>query len=149
MNLRSQRLTELFTTNISHGMQRQAVVQFMVIKQILSDTIHDQMEQLMLFMQEQCHRQIPNLLLRVLGRRDEIHSLEMAEIHIISLNVDIEQFANIFLLLVTIQIPSLELLPNIRQLLIDALLLEFSRASIAQIRNELNQPSHGRHDQNS
>lgn len=147
MNLRTQRLTELFASNISYGMQRQAVVQFMVIKQILSDTVHDQVEQLMLFMQEQGNRQITNLLLGILGGRDEIHSLEVAEIHIIALDVNVEQLADIFLLLVSIEIASLELLPNIGQLLIDALLLEFSGACIAQISDELDQTSHGRHDE--
>lgn len=137
MNIRSQSLTHLPPTNISNSMQRQAIIQLIIIQQVLPNTINNQMQQLMLLMQKQRNGQIPNLLFRILGTRNQIHSLKMSEIHIISLDIDIEQLANVFLLLVPVQTATLELLSNVGQFLVHPFFLKFSRACIAQVRNEL------------
>ena len=50
--------------------------------------------------------------------------------------------ANVFLLVITAQVAILELLTNVGQLLVDALLLEFPSSSVSQIGNELDQAAH-------
>ena len=50
--------------------------------------------------------------------------------------------ANIFLLVISAQVAVLELLPNVGQLLVDALLFEFPSSSISQVGNELDQAAH-------
>lgn len=146
MDFSPQRLAKLATSNVSHCMQRQAVIQLIMIQQILANTIDDQMEQLMLLMQKQGDGEIPDLLLGVFGRGDEINSLEVTKVDIVALDVDVEQLANVFLFLVAIQAAALELLPDVGQFLIHALLLQFAGARIAQVRDELDQSSHRRHD---
>src|ERR1700733_2689014 len=69
----------------------------------------------------------------------------MSKIDVVALNVYVEQFANILLLLVSIELLAFELLSYVGQLLVNALLLELSSSSIPQIRNELDEPSHGAH----
>lgn len=137
MDLSSQRLAKLPTTDISHGMQRQAVVQLIMIQQILADTIHDQVEQFMLLVQKQSHGEIADLLLGVFGRRNEIDGFKVTKIDIIALNVDVKQLAYVFLLLIAVQTTGLELLADVGQLLIHALLLQLSGPRIAQVRDEL------------
>jgi len=145
VNFARQRLSKLSTADVGHRMQCQAVVQLIMIQQVFPNTVDDQVKQLVLFVQEQGNSQIPNLLFGVFIRRDEIDSLEVTKVDIVSLDVNVEELAHIFLLLVPVEISRLELLSNIGQLLIHSLLLQFSGASIAQIRNELHQSSHRRH----
>ena len=52
MNIIRQRLAHLPPTNISHRMQRQAIIQLIMIQQVLPNTVHHQMQQLVLLMQE-------------------------------------------------------------------------------------------------
>ena len=130
MYIPTQRLAHLPTPHIRDRMQRQTIEQLIMIEQILAYTVHNQMQQLMLFMQKQRHSQVPNLLLGVLIRRDQIDRLEMAEIDIPAQDVDIQQLADVFLPVVAIEIALLELLPDVRQLLVDPLLFELSRARV-------------------
>lgn len=90
MDLISQSLTHLLTTDIGNRMQRQTIIQLIIIQQILPNTINNQMQQFVLLVQEQRNGQVPNLLLGILGGRDEIDGLEMAEINIIPLDIDVE-----------------------------------------------------------
>lgn len=64
----------------------------------------------MLLVQEECDCKISNLLLRVLGGRDEVHSFEVTKVDIPPQYVDVEKFANVFLLLVAVQASISELL---------------------------------------
>jgi hypothetical protein len=116
-----------------------------VIEEVLSYTVDDQMEEVMLLVEEQGDGEVTDLLFRVLRCRDQIDSFEVSKIDVIALNVYVEQFANIFLLLVSIELLTFELLPYVGQLLVNALLLELSSSSIPQVRNELDEPSHGAH----
>src|ERR1700743_2833429 len=101
------------------------------------------MEEVMLLVEEQGDCEVADLLFRVFRRGDQIDSFELAEIDVVALNVYVEQFSNILLLLVSIKLLAFELLPYVGQLLVNALLLEFSSSSIPQIRNELDEPSPG------
>lgn len=125
-----QCLSEFPATHISHRMQRQTIVQLIMIQHVLPNTVNDKMEELMLLVQEQGHGQVPDLFLGVFVRRDEIDGLEVAEVDVVALNVDIEQFAHVFLLLVAVQAAGLELLSDVGQLLIHTLLLQFSGPGI-------------------
>jgi hypothetical protein len=98
-----------------------------------------------LLVQEQGDGEVSNLLLRVLGGRDEVDRFEMSEIDVPPENVDVQQLADVFLLLVAVEPAVPELLPYVGQFLVDALLLEFAGAGIPQVGNERDQPSHGGH----
>jgi hypothetical protein len=63
-------------------MQGQTVEKFVVVEEVLPDAVDDQMKQLMLLVEEQGHGEVPDLLLGVLVRRDEIDCLEMAEVDV-------------------------------------------------------------------
>ena len=99
----------------------------------------------MLLVEEQGDSKIADLLFRILCRGDQVDSFEVSKIDVIALNVYVEQFANIFLLLVSIELLAFELLPYVGQLLVNALLLELSSSRIPQVCNELDEPSHGAH----
>lgn len=77
----------------------------------------------MLFVQEEGNSQVPDLLLTILIRTDQIHSLKVSEVDIPSQYVDVQQLAHVFLLMVSVQISILELLPDVRELFVDPLLL--------------------------
>jgi len=71
------------------------------------------MQELMLLMQKQRYSQIANLLLRVFIRTDQIDGLQMPKVHVPSQYIDIQQLANVFLLVVSIEVSILELLPYV------------------------------------
>lgn len=143
MNVKGQGFTHLLSSYIGNSVQSQAVVEFVDIGQVFANTVDNQMQQLMFLMQEQRNSQITNLLFRVLCSRDEIDSLEMAKVDVPAQDVDIQQLAHIFLLVVATQAALLELGPYVGQLFVDALLLEFSGAGVSQICNEGYQAAHG------
>lgn len=99
----------------------------------------------MLLVEEQGDSEVADLFFRVFRCGDQVDSFEVAKIDVIALDVYVEQFANILLLLVSIELLAFELLPYVGQLLVNALLLELSSSSIAQVCNELDEPSHGAH----
>lgn len=111
-------------------------------QQILPYAVHDKMKQLMLFVQKQRDSQVSDLLLTVLIRTDQIDSLEVSEVNVPSEYVDVQQFAHVFLPVVPVQISVLEFLPDVGELFIDPLLLQFSGSSISKVGNELHEPSH-------
>ena len=81
------------------------------------------MKQFVLLMQEQRHSQVPDLLLRVFVRTDEVDCFQVSEVDIPPQYIDVQQLADIFLAVIAIEIPFLEFLPYIRKLLIDAFFL--------------------------
>lgn len=66
------------------------------------------------------------LFFRVFVGSDKSASLQMAEIHFPAQYVHVKQLANVFLLLVSIQIRVLELVADVSQFFIDSLLLQVS-----------------------
>ena len=144
MYVSTQRLAHFSSTNICDRMQSQAIEQLIVPQQIFPYTIDDQMKQLMLLVKKKSHRQVSDLLLRILGGRYEVDSLQMSEVDIPSQNVNVQKFAHVFLPVVAIEVTLPELLPYIRELLVYALLFQVSRSGVSEICYELNQTSHGR-----
>lgn len=142
MYIGAQSLSHLPTSDISNRMQRKTVEQFIMVQEIFANTVDNQMEQLMLLVEEKSDGQIANLLLRIFSCRDEVYSLEVPKVDIPAENVDIEQLADVFLLVVTAEVSILELLADIRQLLVDSLLLELAGACVSQVGNELNESAH-------
>lgn len=90
--------------------------------QVLPYAVDHKMEKLVLFMEEQRHCEIADLLLRVFGGRDEVDRFQVAKVDIPPKDVDVQELANIFFLVVAIQIPVFELLPYVCKLLVDSLL---------------------------
>lgn len=123
-------------------MQCQTVEQLVVVQQIFSDAIDHKMKKLMLLVEEECHGQISDLLLGILLRRNQVHGLEVAEVDVPSQDIDIQQLADIFFLVVPAEVGLLELLPDVGQLLVDSLFFKLSSARISQVGNELDQASH-------
>ena len=76
----------------------------------------------MLFMQKQRNSQVSNLLLAIFVRTDQVDGLQVSEVDIPSQDVDVQQFANVFLFVVPVQVAILELLPDVCQLFVDPLL---------------------------
>lgn len=144
MDLGAESLPHFPSSYIGNGVQCQTVEQLVVIQQILPYAVHDKVQQLMLLVEEQSHGKIANLLLRVFLCRDQVDGLEMAKINIPAQNVDVEELADVFLLVVATQVAILEFLPNIGQFLVDSLLFQLASARISQVGNELHQASHVR-----
>jgi len=115
----AKRLAQLLAADVRNGMQRQAVVELVVVQQVLADAVDHQMEELVLLVQEQRDGEVADLLLRVLGGRDEVHGLEVAKVDVPAEDVDVQQLqpsakppgrcggarylAHVFLLLVAIE----------------------------------------------
>lgn len=68
----------------------------------------------------------------------------MTKIDIPSQNVYVQQFTDVFLLVVATEISILELLPDVCQLLINPFLLQLPCSCISQVRYELDESSHRR-----
>lgn len=49
MHVGAECFSHFLATDICNRVQRQTVVQFVVVEQVLSDTIHDEMQQFVLF----------------------------------------------------------------------------------------------------
>jgi hypothetical protein len=114
-----------------------------VIREVLPYAVDNQVKQLVRFMQEERHSQIPNLLFRVLVCGNQVHGLQVSEIHVPSQDVDVQQLADILLLVVAGQAAALELRSDVRELLVYALLFQFPRAGVAQVGYEGDQTAHG------
>ena len=112
-------------------MKRQAIEELIVAHQILPYAVDNQMQEFMLFMQEERDGEVADLFFGVLVRRDEINSLQMPEVDIPPQYVYVQQLANIFLSVVAIEVPILELLPYVGQLLIDSLFFQIPCSCIS------------------
>lgn len=144
MDLSAQGFAHFSASDIGNGMQRQTVEQLIVVKEVLANTVDDEVQKLVLLVEKQGHGQISNLLLRVLVGRDEVHGLEVTKVDVPSQDVDVQEFADIFLLVVAAEAAVLELLSDVGKLLVDSLLLEFAGTGVSQIGNELDQTAHVR-----
>lgn len=91
MDLSTQGLSHFPTTNVRNRVESQAVEQLVVIQQVLSYAVDDQVQELVLLVQEQGHGEVANLLFRVFVRRDEVDRLEVAEVDVPSEDVDVEE----------------------------------------------------------
>jgi hypothetical protein len=145
MHFCTQRLSQLLAADIRNRVQRQTVVELIVVEQVLPYAVDDEVYQLVLLVQEQSNSEISDLLLRVLGGRDEVDGFEMSKIDVPPENVDVQQLADVFLLLVAVEPAIPKLLPYVGQFLVDALLLELAGAGVPQVGDERDQPSHGGH----
>ena len=108
MNLSAQSFSHLPTSHIGNGMQGQAVVELVVIEQILADAIDDEMKQLMLFVQEQGDCQVSDLFFRVFVGRDEVDCFQVPKVHGVSQDVDVQQLRDSSALLDMTKIPTLQ-----------------------------------------
>lgn len=79
MHVATQRLSQFPATNIGNRMQCQTVEQLVNVQEVLSYTVDNQGQQLVLFVEEQGHGKVSNLLLGVFVRRDEVDGFEMSE----------------------------------------------------------------------
>ena len=61
-----------------------------MVEKVFPYTVDNKVQKFVLFVEEQGHRQIPNLLFGVLVGRDEIDSFEMAKIDVPAEDVDIQ-----------------------------------------------------------
>ena len=113
MNISAQRLAHLPPSDIGNGMKCKTIEKLVMVHEILPYAIHNKMEEFVLFMKEQCHGQVSYLLLRVSGGRDQIHGLEVPKVDIPAQNIDVEQFADVLLPLIAVQVPISELLSYI------------------------------------
>jgi hypothetical protein len=95
MDVSAESFAHFSTANIRNGVQCQAVVELEVVLQILAYAVNDEMEQLVLFVEEEGDGEVSNLLLRVLCPGDEVDGLEMAKVDIPSENVDVEKLEGV------------------------------------------------------
>lgn len=89
MDLCTQGLAHLPSSDVGDGVQRQAVVQLVVVEKVLPYAVHDEMQELVFLVEEQSHGQVADLLLGVLVRRDEVDRLEVAKVDVPSEDVDV------------------------------------------------------------
>lgn len=142
MHLGAKRLAHLPATNIGNSMQSQAVEKLVMIQQILPDAVDDEVQQLVLFVQEERHGKIADLLFGILLRRYEVDRLEMAKVDVPPQYINVQQLADILLLVVAAEAAVLEFLSNIGQLLVYALLLQLASSGVSQIGDELHKAAH-------
>ena len=69
----------------------------------------------------------------------------MTKIDVVALDVYVQKFTDVLLLLVAVQLLAFEFLPDVGQFLVDALLFKLSSPRIPEVSNELYEASHGRH----
>ena len=131
MYIATQGFSHFSATDIRDRMKGETIVKFVVVQQILSDAVHDQVQELMLLVEEECNSEVTYLLFRVLGRGDEVDSFQVSKVDIVSLYIDVEKLAHIFFLLVAIQLFALEFLSDIGQFFVDPLLFQFAGSSVA------------------
>src|SRR4051812_4660864 len=91
MHLPAQGLPHFPASDIGNGVKSEAVEQLVVVKQILPYTIHHQMKELVLFVQEERHGEVPYLLLRVFVGGDEVDGFQVSEIDVPAQNVDVQE----------------------------------------------------------
>lgn len=91
MYVPAQGLSHLPSTNVGDRMQCQTVEELVHVEKVFSYAVDDQGQQLVLFMQEEGHGEISNLLLGVLVRGDEVDSFEMTEADIPAEDVYVQE----------------------------------------------------------
>lgn len=68
-------------------MQRETVVELIVIQQVLPDAVNNQVQEFVFLVEEEGDGEVSNLFFRVFGRRDEVDGFEVSEIDVPSENV--------------------------------------------------------------
>lgn len=91
MDVGTQRLSHLSSSNIGDGVQRQTVVELIIVQEILLDAVDDQVQEIVGFVQKQGDGEVADLLFRVFCRRDEIDSLEVTKVDVPSEYVDVQE----------------------------------------------------------
>ena len=90
MHSGSERIAHCTSTDVCNGMKSQAIVELIVVLEILSYAIDDKVDELMLFVEKQRDRQISYLLLREFGGGYEVDSFEVTEIKVPAQDVDVK-----------------------------------------------------------
>jgi hypothetical protein len=70
-------------------MQRKTIVVFIMIEEILSDAVDDEVKKFVFFVEEEGHGEIAYLFFGIFVRRDEIDRFKMSKINVPSENIDI------------------------------------------------------------
>lgn len=85
-------------------MQGQALVDLVTPVQVFANRVDDQANQIAVLVQEQGESKVTNLLFGVLGRRNEVDGFHVADIDLVTENVGEDDFAEVLLLLVAIEV---------------------------------------------
>lgn len=91
MHITTKNFTHLPATNIGNGVQGEAIEQLIVIQQIFPNAVEDEMQELVFLVQEQGHGEVSDLLLRVLGSRDELDGFEVAKVDVPPEDIDVQE----------------------------------------------------------
>lgn len=87
----AQGLSHLSSTDIGNGMQSQAIEELIVIEKIFPYAVYNQVQQFVLFVEEQGHGKVPNLLLGVFVRGYKVDGFEVSEINVPSEDVYVQE----------------------------------------------------------
>lgn len=94
MDLHAQGLSHLSSADIGYGMQGQAVEELIVVEEVFPYAVDDQVQQLVLFVEEQGHGKVSDLLLGILVRGYEIDGFEVSEIDVPSEDVYVQELCS-------------------------------------------------------
>lgn len=137
MHVLRKGLGHLSTSNVGDRMQRKTVIHLVHRRQVLSHAVDHQPHQLRSLVHKQRNGQVTNLLLGIFGRADQIDGLHMANRDGVAEDVREHDLGQVLLLGAAVQIPLLELLPDVGHLLVDALFLKLPYSTRAQVRDVL------------
>lgn len=91
MHIRTQRLSHFPTADVGNSMQSKAIVEFIMIKEILFDAIDNKMQKFVLLVEEEGNSKIADLLFRIFSRRYQVQCFKVAKVDVPSENIDVEQ----------------------------------------------------------
>lgn len=91
MHLVAQGLAHFSSADIGYCVQGQAVEQLIVVEEVLSYAVDDQVEELVLLVQEEGHGQVADLLFGVLVGGDEVDGFEVAKVDIPTENINVQE----------------------------------------------------------
>ena len=95
MNVRGQCLAHLPSSNVRDRVQSQAIVEFIVIIQVLPNAIDDKMQKFVLLVQEEGDRKVTDLFLGVFRGRDKVQRFEVAEVDVPSQDIYVQQLGGV------------------------------------------------------
>ena len=90
MNIRSQGFAHGVASNIGNCMQRETIVELIMVHEVFPDTVYDKMKQLMFFVKEERNGEVSNLLFRELLRRNQVDGFEMAKVEVPAEDVNVK-----------------------------------------------------------
>eukprot|EP00756_Hemistasia_phaeocysticola_P040517 Hpha_TRINITY_DN16867_c2_g1::TRINITY_DN16867_c2_g1_i3::g.149171::m.149171 len=144
-NVVHHRIREVLTSYVGHGGEGEALGEFLVSRQVLLHGLGHDRHQLMPLIEEDGDGEVPDMLLGVLVSRQQLNALHVPEIDLVAQHEDVQQLANVFLLVVPLQcLLLLELLSNVVKFLVDSLLFRLLRlrCRLAQIGDKRVQSPH-------